>query len=134
MISKKILLLVLVPSLLSLSALAQTNKQIDKTYLYFYTDKLPEFKGGADKIKSFLKQNLKWPDRFTDIQGTVLLSFIVTVDGDIVNIQIEKSLSNAFDEEAKRVVKLMPKWIPGSVGNNKVPVKIYFPIEFVISY
>lgn len=134
MINKKILILVLVTCLLGRSALTQTNKQIDKTYLYFYTDKLPEFKGGADKLKSFLKQNLKWPDRFTDIQGTVLLSFIVTVDGDIVKIKVEKSLSDAFDEEAKRIVKLMPKWIPGSMGNNRVPVKIYFPIEFVISY
>jgi periplasmic protein TonB len=134
MINKKIIILVLMPCLISLSALAQTNAQSNKSYLYLYTDKLPEFKGGFDKMKLFLKQNLKWPDRYTDIQGTVLLSFIVTVDGDIANIKIEKSLSKAFDEEAKRVVKLMPKWIPGKVGNNKVAVKIYLPIDFFISY
>jgi protein TonB len=130
--SKKILMVFLLPYLISLSVLAQTNAQGNKIYLYLYADRLPNFNGGIDKLKPFLKQNLKWPDNITDVQGTVLLSFIVSADGNITNIKIEKSLSKVFDDEAKRVVKLMPKWIPGQVGNSNVNVKIYLPIDFFI--
>ena len=124
---------VFLPCLISLPALAQTHEKVNKAYLYLYTDKLPKFQGGFDKLKSFLKQNLKWPDNSSDIQGTVLLSFIVSANWNITHIKIEKSLSKVFDDEANRVVNLMPKWVPGKVGNNNVDVKMYFPIDFFIN-
>jgi hypothetical protein len=71
----KILGLFLLSFLISLPALSQTHAQANK--IYFYADKLPEFKGGYAELKGFLKQRLKWPDSGADVQGTVLLSFIV---------------------------------------------------------
>jgi protein TonB len=127
----KIIIISLLPFLVGATVLAQSGMPIGKVYIY--ADKFPQFKGGFAKIKLFLKQNLKWPDNSTDIQGTVLLSFIVSVEGGITSVKIEKSLSPKFDEEAKRVVKLMPKWVPGKVGQNNVNVKVYFPIEFAIN-
>lgn len=119
--------------LISSPASAQRSDQIYKVHLYLYVDKLPKFNGGSEKLKSFLTQNLKWPDNGMDVQGTVLLSFIVSDKGNITNIKVEKSLSKVFDDEAKRVIKLMPKWIPGKLDNNNVNVKMYFPIDFKIS-
>jgi periplasmic protein TonB len=95
-----------------------------------YVDTIPKFKGGASYLKRFIKQNLKWPDNTEDVQGTVLLSFVVLSNGNIANVKIEKPLSSAFDAEAIRLVKSMPKWVPGKVGHKVVDIKMYFPVDF----
>jgi len=104
----------------------------EKVLLYVYVDKLPSFFGGAKKLRSFVKNNLKWPNQDIDIQGAVLLSFIIDKSGNIKNIQIEKSLHVSFDREAKRVFEMMPKWKPGELNGEKIDVKMYFPIDFAL--
>jgi protein TonB len=95
-----------------------------------YVDTIPKFKGGAGYLNRFIRQNLKWPDNTEDVQGTVLVSFVVLSDGNIANVKIEKPLFPAFDAEAIRLVKSMPKWVPGKVGNKVVDIKMYFPVDF----
>jgi protein TonB len=131
--SKTIFLVFTLFTLTKLPALGQISDQVNKVYTYLYVDKIPEFNGGAKKLKQFLDQNLKWPDSITDIQGTVLLSFIVSDRGNITDIKVEKTLLKSFDDEAKRVIMLMPKWIPGTLDNHYINVKIYFPIDFKIN-
>jgi len=113
-------------------ALAQTRNQVDQTYLYLYTSKIPEFKGGELGLVRYLKKNLKWPNTDIDTRGTVILSFVIAADGSVKNVKVEKSLSDEFDNEAKKVFSLMPKWIPGKVGTKNVAVKMYFPVSFYI--
>jgi TonB family protein len=79
-----------------------------------------------------MKQNLKWPDNIEDVQGTVLISFVVLTNGNLAEVKIEKRLFPAFDAEALRVVKSMPKWMPGRIGNKAVDVKMYFPVDFYV--
>jgi protein TonB len=79
-----------------------------------------------------MKQNLKWPDNTEDVQGTVLISFVVLKNGNLSEVKIEKSLYPLFDAEALRVVKSMPKWVPGKIGNKEVDVKVYFPVDFYV--
>ena len=104
---------------------------ISKPILYLMADELPIFKGGKNKLQEYLNENLKWPDQI-DVNGTVLVSFIVRSDGSINDIKIEKNLQIDCDKEALRVIKLMPKWKPGKLHGKSVDIIMYFPIRFIL--
>lgn len=62
----------------------------------------------------------------------MLLSFVITKKGNIESIKLEKFLLKQFDNEAIKVIKLMPKWNSGLLNGKKVNVKIYLPIDFFL--
>ena len=103
-----------------------------KTYLYLYATKMPEFKGGPNGLNSFVVSHLKWPKDGYDFQGIVFLSFVILKDGSVYDIRVVKSFTKKFDDEAKRVLSQMPKWIPGELNGHVVNVKMYYPFEFHI--
>ncbi len=109
-------------------------KQPTTTYLYLNVDKIPRFEGGFNALGSFLSKNIRYPDKTMEAQGSVLVSFVVLKNGCITNIVVERSFSKVFDEEAKRVISKMPKWVPGELNGKKVNVKLYFPIDFTLHY
>jgi protein TonB len=80
----------------------------------------------------FLGKNLKYPTaaQRANIQGKVFLSFIVEKDGSITDIETMKGIGFGCDEEAMRVVKLMPKWIAGKQNGRNVRVKFTIPVFF----
>lgn len=92
----------------------------------------PEFPGGTDSLVAFIKKNLRYPEFLAEscIQGRVTLSFVVEKDGSITDIQEMRSPSEYLTEEAIRVVKLMPKWIPAKQHGQAVRVKYMLPITF----
>lgn len=94
----------------------------------------PEFPGGIEKMYSFLGKNLKYPRLLKEnrIQGTVFVSFVVTRNGAIGNVEILRSPHQDFDAEVERVLKLMPKWNPGKQGGNAVNVLYKMPIKFTL--
>lgn len=110
---------------------SQKREISESPVLYLYVDEMPKFTGGQSALKRFIDINLKWPGEF-DGQGTVLTSFIITKDGSVKNIKIEKELCNECNIEAIRIIKLLPKWIPGKINHKKVDVMIYLPIKFKI--
>ncbi len=93
-----------------------------------------EFPGGMDALRAFLAENCHYPKeaREKQQQGVVLLEFTVEKDGTISAITVLRSVCEALDEEAIRVVKAMPKWKPGE--NNGQPCRSYFqlPITFAL--
>ncbi len=95
---------------------------------------MPEFPGGASKFYEFLNKNLKYPEssRSRKIQGTVVLVFVVGVDGMIERIRVAKSVSPELDAEAVRVAQQMPPWKPGV--QDGVPVEVHYtlPVKFTI--
>lgn len=95
----------------------------------------PEFPGGMTQLSDFMMKNLRYPQsaRDNNIQGSVVLSFIVETDGTLTKIQVLRSLDPSCDEEAMRVVSLMPKWKPGEQNGQPVRVQFQFPIRFVLS-
>lgn len=99
-----------------------------------HAGQMPEFPGGNAALQKYLSSNLKYPALAfrNNVQGTVILSFVVNVAGEISDIQVLKSLGGGTDEEAKRVVKSMPRWSPGS--NNGIPVNVRFvvPVRFAV--
>ncbi|GGD42102.1 cell envelope biogenesis protein TonB [Emticicia aquatilis] len=92
----------------------------------------PSFMGGNSEMYKFLSKNLKYPTaaQRANIQGKVFLSFIVEKDGSITDIETMKGIGFGCDEEAMRVVKLMPKWIAGKQNGRNVRVKFTIPVFF----
>lgn len=91
-----------------------------------------QFPGGQAALSKWLSNNLRYPERAqqNDIQGRVIVEFIVNLDGSIQNVKVIKGVDKDLDNEAIRVVKKMPKWQPGK--NNGVAVRSYFtlPVNF----
>lgn len=95
-------------------------------------EQMPSFPGGMGAMMQYLSSNIKYPKEAEKkgIQGRVLLSFIVQTDGSITDVRISKSVDPSLDKEAIRVVKSMPKWIPGKQNGQPVRVKYTFPVTF----
>jgi TonB family protein len=98
-------------------------------------DVMPQFRGGVEGFGRYLSNHIQYPDfaRERNIQGQVILSFVVEKDGKLTDIKVSKSVAPILDEEATRVLKNSPKWIPGtSMGS---PVRVYFsvPVNFALS-
>jgi len=92
----------------------------------------PSFMGGNNEMYKFLGKNLKYPSaaQSANIQGKVFLSFIVEKDGSISGIESMNGIGFGCDEEAIRVMKLMPKWIAGKQNGRNVRVKFTIPVFF----
>ncbi|MFN8345880.1 MAG: TonB family protein [Spirosomataceae bacterium] len=94
----------------------------------------PEFAGGMEAFRNFLIKNLKYPNaaQRSNIQGKVYLNFTVEADGSLSNITVLRGIGFGCDEEALRVMKLMPKWKPGKQSGRAVRVKFNMPIVFTL--
>ncbi len=92
----------------------------------------PEFPGGDAAMYKWLGDNIVYPSAASEegVQGRVVVEFVVGKDGSITNVRIVRSRHPALDKEALRVVKSMPKWVPGR--NNGQPVKVTYtlPVTF----
>ena len=94
----------------------------------------PTFPGGEKAMYEFLSKNLKYPQTAQDsnIQGTVHIQFIVEKDGSVTNAKIMNNIGGGCDEEALRVVKMMPKWEFGEKRVRKTRTELTLPIVFKI--
>ena len=104
--------------------------QEDKNKIFKIAEQMPEFPNGNDSLFSYVSRNLKWPNTDADVQGKVICLFVVNIDGSISDIEIIRSLDPLFDAEAIRVIKTMPKWIPGKHNGKTVRVQYTLPIIF----
>lgn len=97
-----------------------------------FEDVDPEFPGGTSGLMSFLQENVVYPQEAynANIQGRVLVEFIVNADGSISEPRIVKTVNKLLDTEALRVVGIMPKWKPGRRGGKNIRVKYTLPITF----
>lgn len=95
---------------------------------------MPQFPGGESAIRKLITKNLSYPAFAlkNGIQGKVFVYFVVQEDGSIGNIAISKSVHPTLDGEAVRVIKNMPKWIPGTKDGKAVKVAYIVPINFVL--
>ena len=96
----------------------------------------PEFPGGTQALLNYLKLNIKYPEecRKRNVEGRVIVSFVVNKDGTIINPEIVKSVHPLLDQEAIRVISNMPKWKPGIQRGSPVRVKYTIPVNFNLSY
>lgn len=109
---------------------AKKSENTEKTY--DVVDQMPSFPGGASELFEYLSRNIHYPVVAEEnrIQGRVVVSFIVERDGSISNAKIIKSVDPSLDKEAMRVVRSMPRWIPGKQNGSAVRVKYNVPVTF----
>lgn len=102
--------------------------------IYTIVDQMPRYTYGEEGLGKFIAHNMRYPIQAKQegIEGRILCSFIVGADGSISNIEVVDGIDPALDKEAIRVLGLMPKWIPGENGGEKVNVKCLLPIDFTI--
>ncbi|HLO91226.1 MAG: TonB family protein [Chloroflexota bacterium] len=97
-------------------------------------EQMPEFPGGDEARVKFLRNNINYPQiaKESSITGTVYVTFVVGRDGRLANFKILRGIGGGCDEEAIRVLKMMPPWIPGKQGGKNVPVQFNLPIRFTL--
>ncbi len=106
-----------------------------KDPVYTVVEKQPKFVGGKEKFMKYLGSNIKYPaiDRENNLQGRVVVQFVVEKDGSITNVKALRSPSTAMSNEALRVIKASPKWIPGVQGGRPVRAQYTVPVNFALS-
>ena len=100
--------------------------------VFVVVDHKPKFPGGIKALMNYLGKNTHYPAkaRKEGKQGTVYLAFVINKDGSVSDVKVLKGVSPEIDAEAVRVVKNMPKWIPGEQKGKKVRVAFHIPIKF----
>ena len=101
-----------------------------------FPDVEAEFPGGMEPMKKYIDDNVQYPDaaREQGIEGRVYVSFVVEKDGAITGVSIMRgTASPELNEEAKRLVRNMPKWKPGEVKNAPVRSRCRLPIFFTLN-
>lgn len=106
--------------------------QYTEVYEYDYVDEKPEFPGGSNKMISFINSTREYPLEAYEmgIEGRVTCSFIVEENGKISHIQVLKGVENSLNNEAMRIVAMMPDWTPGKINDQRVPVRVVACIPF----
>lgn len=104
------------------------------TRVYEVADRMPQFPGGAGALYRFVRASLRYPPKAIthNIEGQVHVRFIVAPDGRLSNFNVVKKLGHDCDEEAIRVVKQMPRWVPGEIQGQRVAVWRTVQVTFVL--
>lgn len=95
----------------------------------------PKFPGGESGFNNYLSRGIRYPakDRENNTQGRVVLSFVINKDGELTNAKVIRSVSEGIDNEALRMLKSSPKWIPGTAYGSPAKVRYSVPIGFALS-
>lgn len=122
----------LVSMLLLINTITYAQNRVSTGETNYYTEFKPEFPGGQSAMKSFLKENVKYPRtaRRNKTSGRVFINFIIDKEGNVINAKIMRGIGDGCDEEALRVINAMPQWTPGSQNGEPVNVSMTLPISF----
>ena len=95
-------------------------------------EQMPQFPGGDEALMKFLSSHINYPPMAAEnnVQGKVILQFVVGKDGRVGEVKIARSVDKDLDKEAMRVVKSLPKFIPGRQNGQAVPVWYTLPVSF----
>lgn len=108
------------------------NTETDNSPVFTIVEEMPSFPGGENERNRFLAMNINYPQEavLTGIQGTVYVQFIIDRNGSVTEVKVLKGIGGGCDEEAMRVVQIMPKWKPGKQNGKNVRVIFNMPIYF----
>ncbi len=100
--------------------------------IFDIVEQAPSFPGGEAAMYKWLGDNINYPvvAQENNIQGRVVCQFVVGRNGEIEDVRVVRGVDNSLDREAIRVIKSMPKWIPGRQGGNAVKVRYTLPVQF----
>ena len=102
--------------------------------VYDVCEQMPAYEGGDAALLKYLRENLKYPDKTKDrgVQGRLVIGFIVEKDGSLTDVKVLRPVDIDLDAEVLRLVKGMPKWIPGRQNGKRVRVRYLLPIHICL--
>lgn len=108
----------------------QVNPFEGQNMAFSLVDSWPQYPGGTAGVAKFVANNTKYPQAALNdsVQGTVIVSYIIQVDGSIGDVKVVKSVHPALDAEAVRVIRLMERWKPAIQKGE--PVKLMMSQQF----
>ena len=103
--------------------------------VFVVVDEMPGFPGGEEELFAFIRSNVHYPDpaKQAGISGKVYVRFVVETDGTITSAKVLRGIGHGCDEEALRVVDLMPPWKPGTQNGKPVRVEYNLPFNFMLN-
>ena len=112
---------------------SENENIVKEDSIYRVLDPMPGFPGGEDARIKFLAKNMKYPEKAIKegIQGRVFVSFVIEKNGETSNIKLLRGIGGGCDEEAMRVVSIMPPWEPGL--HEGKPVRVQFNMPFLFN-
>lgn len=113
-------------------AVAQPEPKPEVEKVFDVVEQMPSFPGGPSALMEWLSNNVKYPvvAQENGVQGRVVVSFVVERDGSITDVKVVRGVDPSLDKEASRVVRAMPRWIPGKQNGSAVRVKYNVPVAF----
>lgn len=108
---------------------------ISQKPIFIVVEEMPTFQGGDESRVKFLADNIKYPQmaKASGIQGTVLVTFVIDETGRVTDVKVLRGIGGGCDEEAIRVVKMMPPWNPGRQDGQAVCVQFNMPIKYTLN-
>jgi protein TonB len=99
-----------------------------------FVEEMPEFPGGQTALLKYINGSINYPSSAVEngIEGRVILKFVVWTDGSVKKIELLRSVDPLLDQEAIRVISMMPKWKPGKNNGTPAPVWFSVPVTFKI--
>ncbi len=112
----------------------QPKQKEEEAPIHTVVEQPAQFPGGEAALLAYVAKNIKYPAIAVEqeIQGTVQLRFVVEANGSIGDVQVVKSLESHCDKEAVRVVKSLPRFIPGKQQGRPVRVWFNLPVRYSI--
>lgn len=108
--------------------------QENKNQVFTAVEQSPSFPGGNNAFGQYLAKNIRYPAKAREekIQGRVIVTFVVEMDGSLTDVHVVRGIGGGADEEAVRVIKDSPKWIAGTQNGRKVRVQYTVPVSFAL--
>jgi periplasmic protein TonB len=105
-----------------------------KERIFNFVEQMPTFPEGEAALFKFVRDNIIYPTtaKENNIEGKVFLSFVINKDGTVEDINIKRGIGGGCNEEAIRVISMMPKWIPGKQNGKPVRVVYNMPISYTL--
>jgi len=104
----------------------------DEDYTSIVFEEIPEFPGGEEKMAEYIYKQIQYPEAalIHRISGRVTVTVIIEKDGSLNQIEVVRGVDADLDKEAVRIIKGMPKWVPGRQNGKEISMKYAIAINF----
>ena len=93
-------------------------------------EQMPQFPGGDAALMEYIDSHIQWPPTAACAQGRVIVQFVVDKTGKVGEVKVVRSVDKDLDKEAVRLIKTLPKFIPGRQNGQAVAVWYTLPVTF----
>ena len=113
----------------------EPQQDAQQPQVYTVVEQMPEFPGGTSKLMEYMQKNIVYPQDAVEggIEGRVFVRFVLDPEGFVKDVTVMRGAAPALDKEALRVVKSMPKWLPGMQNGKKVSTYYNLPVVFKLT-